>query len=384
LKDHLEGDLRGAESAVEGLMIAIGESQNEGLRGVVQAFTNLIRGIYVKAETPLERAKKKVDELGESLVGLGEAERRAKITERIDDLTEMIQRSAQETDDWRDKLIKAAGNIWISTKKVAELKYAFDGCNKTTKIFREELFLLENGFWDLVKVEKEVVESTDKVISAFDKAAEAARKVDEAIIGKRLKPKGKVPGKPELPETLGIIPDPEAFAPFAEILEKNIELSNQFIEALSGIEAGALAIADAMTFAAVEGGASLKDLAKVAVEAARKVIAAQIAEGVAGAVKKALITVPFPFNIAAAMAAGAVAASLFNMIIPKFEHGGIVPSGYPSDTYPAMLTSGETITPPNKLPENNRLGRSQKVEFIIEKDQLVGVLEMYNNQKNNF
>lgn len=30
--------------------------------------------------------------------------------------------------------------------------------------------------------------------------------------------------------------------------------------------------------------------------------------------------------------------------------GGIVPPGYPNDTYPAMLTSGETVTPPKKLP----------------------------------
>jgi hypothetical protein len=31
-------------------------------------------------------------------------------------------------------------------------------------------------------------------------------------------------------------------------------------------------------------------------------------------------------------------------------NGGVVPSGYPNDTYPALLSSGETVTPPNKLP----------------------------------
>ena len=66
--------------------------------------------------------------------------------------------------------------------------------------------------------------------------------------------------------------------------------------------------------------------------------------------------------------------------------GGVVPSGYPGDNYPALLSSGERVTPPEKLPissNSNRLG-NQNVKFIIEKDQLVGVLEMYNNQKNNF
>jgi hypothetical protein len=29
--------------------------------------------------------------------------------------------------------------------------------------------------------------------------------------------------------------------------------------------------------------------------------------------------------------------------------GGIVPAGYPNDTYPARLTSGEMVIPPGKL-----------------------------------
>jgi tape measure domain-containing protein len=33
--------------------------------------------------------------------------------------------------------------------------------------------------------------------------------------------------------------------------------------------------------------------------------------------------------------------------------GGIVPSGFPNDSYPAMLTSGETVTPPKKLPSGH-------------------------------
>jgi len=70
----------------------------------------------------------------------------------------------------------------------------------------------------------------------------------------------------------------------------------------------------------------------------------------------------------------------------SMAEGGVVPPGYPGDNYPALLSSGERVTPPEKLPissNSNRLG-NQNVKFIIEKDQLVGVLEMYNNQKNNF
>lgn len=34
----------------------------------------------------------------------------------------------------------------------------------------------------------------------------------------------------------------------------------------------------------------------------------------------------------------------------RLAEGGVVPSGYPNDTYPALLTSGETVTPAGKLP----------------------------------
>ena len=43
--------------------------------------------------------------------------------------------------------------------------------------------------------------------------------------------------------------------------------------------------------------------------------------------------------------------------------GGVVPGGYPNDTYPAMLTSGERVTPPGKL-DNVRAGNAMKI--IIE------------------
>ena len=56
--------------------------------------------------------------------------------------------------------------------------------------------------------------------------------------------------------------------------------------------------------------------------------------------------------------------------------GGRVPQGYPNDTYPALLTSGETIIP-NGL---SGLGRQpaytfEDVKFVIEQDKLVGILK---------
>jgi len=36
-----------------------------------------------------------------------------------------------------------------------------------------------------------------------------------------------------------------------------------------------------------------------------------------------------------------------------FAQGGVVPPGYPNDTFPALLSSGETVTPPGQIPMKN-------------------------------
>jgi hypothetical protein len=78
----------------------------------------------------------------------------------------------------------------------------------------------------------------------------------------------------------------------------------------------------------------MKDFGRTALDVAERVIAAYVAEAVAGAVKSALINVPFPFNIAAAGIAGGLAAAAINAAIPNFAAGGGV-SG------PTMAMVGE-------------------------------------------
>lgn len=72
-----------------------------------------------------------------------------------------------------------------------------------------------------------------------------------------------------------------------------------------------------------QGTTALKDIAKVAVNTARQIIAAEIAKGIAATVRSALTNVPFPFNIAAAAGAAGAAAGLFNAVVPKLAQGGL-------------------------------------------------------------
>lgn len=43
--------------------------------------------------------------------------------------------------------------------------------------------------------------------------------------------------------------------------------------------------------------------------------------------------------------------------------GGIVPSGYSNDSYPALLSSGETVIPPHKLPNLLPVNRNHTINL---------------------
>lgn len=51
--------------------------------------------------------------------------------------------------------------------------------------------------------------------------------------------------------------------------------------------------------------------------------------------------------------------------LPGFAEGGVVPPGYPNDTYPALLSSGETIAPPEKLDLVGNSNNMQQFAMMI-------------------
>ena len=103
------------------------------------------------------------------------------------------------------------------------------------------------------------------------------------------------------------------------------------------------AIADA--FAGIEGG--FHNMINSMLAGLRQIIHGLLAKAIAGAIageaQKGLAGL-----ITGAIAVGGI-MSLWNSKVPKFAAGGIVPPGYPGDTYPALLTSGEKVIPPHKL-----------------------------------
>ena len=133
-------------------------------------------------------------------------------------------------------------------------------------------------------------------------------------------------------------------------------LATKFLQSGDIMAASVLAAADAMSQAAASGESSIKKLALAAVAGAAKIIRTYIQMAVADAALSALKNVPFPFNIAAAAAAGALASGLFNKLIssigiPALAHGGVItsPTVALMGEYANARVNPEIVAPEKKL-----------------------------------
>lgn len=109
---------------------------------------------------------------------------------------------------------------------------------------------------------------------------------------------------------------------------------------------------------------NILDFANNVVSAGKKIVATYLAESVAAAVKSALQSVPFPFNLIAAGIAGGGAAALFNSLVPSFAKGGIV-------TQPTLAMVGdnpsrrEAIVPLNRANQFEFSGKSTTKRTLV-------------------
>lgn len=104
-----------------------------------------------------------------------------------------------------------------------------------------------------------------------------------------------------------------------------------------------------------------KEKEKIEAEYARKKKQTAIAEAIingAVAVTQALANPGLPWAIPLfAVIAATTAMQIAAISGAPMAEGGVVPPGYPNDTYFARLTSGETVVPPGKLPDLSDIKR---------------------------
>jgi TP901 family phage tail tape measure protein len=128
---------------------------------------------------------------------------------------------------------------------------------------------------------------------------------------------------------------------------------------------------------------SVNDFANALRSAVIKMIAMYIAEAVAVQVTSAMKSSKNPWlGLVLGAAAGAATIALFESIVPKFAKGGVIPQGYPNDTYPAMLSSGEKVIPANVDVSNKNNDWAGEVIFRIDGYELVGILNKQNKKTN--
>lgn len=178
----------------------------------------------------------------------------------------------------------------------------------------------------------------------------------------------------------GLIGFNQAFAQTAELVAANGTLMQQAI----------LGAAASMQEAATDGASSFGQLASAAATAAGKVVRAWIQQGVAAAVAKALGGLPFPFNIAAGAAAGALAAAAFNKAlsaikVPGFAQGtNFAPGGLAlvGEQGPELvkLPRGSQVTPNNELQRMVGGGDNFMVTHKIQGSDLLFIIERAQSQ----
>jgi len=99
---------------------------------------------------------------------------------------------------------------------------------------------------------------------------------------------------------------------------------------------------------AVDQAESAEDAAAAIIYSIRDQLKAYLAEFVATAAMKALKSVPFPFNLIAAAAAGGAASFLFNKLVPEFSEGGHTMPG-PQSKPAGIVHAGEYVIPKKGL-----------------------------------
>lgn len=137
---------------------------------------------------------------------------------------------------------------------------------------------------------------------------------------------------------------------WSSILDQlNLKMGDMGEAAINFTQIGAFAITQfGNAFADAIGG--VRSFAVAFKQATANIIELLVKQGVAAAIANSLKkgSVLGPFAIPLAAAAGVAAKAVFSKVV-GLKDGGIIPPGFPNDTFPAFLSSGEAVIPLNRL-----------------------------------
>lgn len=121
-------------------------------------------------------------------------------------------------------------------------------------------------------------------------------------------------------------------------------------------------IGDAFRALGAQIGAVIQQLGKQFIELGTVALLAKSAI-------KSFLTNPFAL-IGVGVALTALGSAFKNLSVPGLAQGGIIPGGFPNDTFPAMLSSGEAVIPLDKL--SGLIGNMAQPQVIVLNQRLRG------------
>jgi len=173
-----------------------------------------------------------------------------------------------------------------------------------------------------------------------------------------------------------------------------IQHSNN-LQMISGVMGSSFAsLAGQLGAMAAGMGDAWMNMVDIILQGANQIIAALLAEAIAATLMHKAVLMPIGGLIAGAIAVGALMAlwgsykaSLSSAA--QMAEGGVVPPGYPNDSYPARLTSGEMVVPPGKLALENLQPSQVNVHVTVEgiahgEDLHYIIKEVERRHKNSF
>jgi TP901 family phage tail tape measure protein len=403
--DTLQGAWKGFKSAMEGVIIR-NSSFNETLKTGIQEITKGINKLkeYTSAANDFLKVIGAKEYSKSELIDQG-AEAAEGIVNNLKAMSEgtgLVNKLAGEVTDYKDKLVELQKNekknadAIIRTKStILDLikayyaeKESIETANKEAEKVDEVTEEVTKTVGDYVAEIEELRESLKNVaIGHTDEAAAIKEKIKayEELIAKTLEasivraPKmDTIKGTAEVDVTTGPLGiDTSQLEGMKEQVITVDELKNKIMELSEGMGIYAQAhiasvmataestdqlaaglekitdlylnltdaaglFADEIMAASASGIDNMEDFAKTAANTAKKIIAAYLAEAVAGQVKAWAGTGPFGLIAAGIAAAGTVA--LFNSVVPSFAEGGAV-------TGPTLAMVGEAAGISSSNPE---------------------------------
>lgn len=337
-----------------GIQIDGAVGSNERLESAVTSLTAKFQGqAEAAAGTALGAVKQLSNawgDFGESLVvfvGPALTKVAKGLTGALAGLTAMQE---SESLSWWDKLrlsiAGATGDVEAVAKITAKnYRPEVENATEATKVFNEVIETSEEDFEAQAKAVKEAANN----IRDFQAAMGIEEEKKSPQVLQSSMPLGELPGGLESTGIKSAAEDvKELNLQFKQAVDALPSYAQQFEEAAYRISAAFDAIGQAVGTAIgefIKGEAEFSDIATNLIQEIIKIIAGYFAQSVASSFAGgASVGGPAaPFSGAAAAAA---AISMFGALVPALmAKGGTIPSGFPNDTYPAMLSSGETVLP---------------------------------------